>query len=116
MAAPPRAVVALIDEARCIGCARCIEACPFDAIVGARGRMHTVVVPWCSGCELCLPPCPVDCIAPVPAPEWTDAERRAAAQRVRARKQRLLRRRVQPSAGAAERRAVLAEVLRGRRP
>ena len=55
-------VAALIDEARCIGCMLCIEACPVDAIVGAAKRMHTVLTGSCTGCELCLPPCPVDCI------------------------------------------------------
>ena len=63
--------VALIDEARCIGCTLCIQACPVDAIVGAHQLMHTVVEPWCIGCALCLPPCPVDCI--VPDPEWSPA-------------------------------------------
>lgn len=58
---PPR--VALIDEAACIGCTKCIQACPVDAIVGASRRMHTVIAGWCTGCELCVPPCPVDCIA-----------------------------------------------------
>ena len=62
-----RARVALIDEARCIGCTRCIDACPVDAIVGASGLMHTVVTKLCIGCDLCLPPCPVDCIDMVPA-------------------------------------------------
>jgi electron transport complex protein RnfB len=52
-----RATVVLIDEPRCIGCARCIDACPVDAIVGARGFMHTVVAELCTGCDLCLPPC-----------------------------------------------------------
>jgi Na+-translocating ferredoxin:NAD+ oxidoreductase subunit B len=61
---PPR--VAVIDEARCIGCTRCLPACPVDAIVGASRSMHTVIAPQCTGCELCLPPCPVDCIAMVP--------------------------------------------------
>ena len=61
-------LVALIDESRCIGCARCLPACPVDAIVGAQRRMHTVIIGQCTGCELCLPPCPVDCIAMVPAP------------------------------------------------
>jgi electron transport complex protein RnfB len=64
--APPR--VALIDEKACIGCARCIDDCPTDAIVGARKRMHTVIAEDCSGCELCLPCCPVDCIHMVPVP------------------------------------------------
>jgi electron transport complex protein RnfB len=55
-------MVALIDEARCIGCALCLQACPTDAIVGAAKQMHTVLTEHCTGCELCLPPCPVDCI------------------------------------------------------
>ena len=58
---PP--AVARIDEAVCIGCTLCIQACPVDAIVGAANLMHTVIAAECSGCELCLPPCPVDCIA-----------------------------------------------------
>ena len=56
---------AVIDEAACIGCNRCAEACPVDAIVGLPQRMHTVVAAHCTGCELCLPPCPVDCITMV---------------------------------------------------
>lgn len=63
--APPR--VALIDEDVCIGCTKCIQACPVDAIVGASKSMHTVVADLCTGCELCVAPCPVDCIAMVPA-------------------------------------------------
>lgn len=57
----PRSVV-YIDEAWCIGCTLCIEACPVDAIVGANKQMHTVIEPYCTGCDLCLPVCPVDCI------------------------------------------------------
>jgi electron transport complex protein RnfB len=59
--------VAFIDESRCIGCARCLPACPVDAIVGAKRMMHTVIAGHCTGCELCLPPCPVDCIVLRPA-------------------------------------------------
>jgi electron transport complex protein RnfB len=59
--------VALIDETACIGCAKCLDACPVDAIIGARKRMHTVLTDWCTGCERCLPPCPVDCIRMLPA-------------------------------------------------
>jgi electron transport complex protein RnfB len=55
-------VVAWIEEAACIGCAKCIQACPVDAIIGAAKFMHTVVSQHCTGCELCIPPCPVDCI------------------------------------------------------
>jgi Na+-translocating ferredoxin:NAD+ oxidoreductase subunit B len=84
-------IVAVIDEQLCIGCYKCIQACPVDAIVGAPKRMHTVIAAECSGCELCLPPCPVDCIrlearpAQLPAPEaqaplW---RRRHAARKTR---------------------------------
>ena len=58
---PPR--VAVIDEETCIGCTKCIQACPVDAIAGASKLMPTVIASWCTGCELCIPPCPVDCIA-----------------------------------------------------
>ncbi|MCC4604597.1 Rnf electron transport complex subunit RnfB [Xanthomonas campestris pv. badrii] len=57
------AQVAWIVEADCIGCTKCIQACPVDAIVGGAKHMHTVIAPLCTGCELCLPACPVDCIA-----------------------------------------------------
>ncbi|MCD0247039.1 Rnf electron transport complex subunit RnfB [Xanthomonas melonis] len=57
---PPQ--VAWIVEADCIGCTKCIQACPVDAIVGGAKHMHTVIAPLCTGCELCLPACPVDCI------------------------------------------------------
>ena len=56
------AQVAVIVEADCIGCTKCIQACPVDAIVGAAKHMHTVIEPLCTGCELCIPACPVDCI------------------------------------------------------
>src|SRR5688572_25503431 len=66
--------VAVIEEAACIGCTKCIQACPVDAIVGASKRMHTVIASWCTGCELCLPPCPVDCIALVAVPALPDPD------------------------------------------
>ena len=62
----PRAL-AVIDEAWCIGCTLCIEACPVDAIIGTNKHMHTVIEADCTGCELCVPVCPVDCISLVPA-------------------------------------------------
>lgn len=55
-------MLAVIDEARCIGCTLCIQACPVDAILGAAKHMHTVIADECTGCELCVAPCPVDCI------------------------------------------------------
>jgi electron transport complex protein RnfB len=63
---PP--AVAIINEQACIGCARCLTACPVDAIIGAPRFMHTVIASECTGCDLCLEPCPVDCITLVPAP------------------------------------------------
>ena len=84
--------VARIDETTCIGCTLCIDACPFDAIVGAAKRMHTVLPALCTGCALCLPPCPVDCIDMVPAGRaWSLADARAADARNAARNLRLAR-------------------------
>ena len=57
------ALVAVIDEAQCIGCTHCRKACPVDAITGAHHFMHTVIAAECTGCELCVSPCPVDCIS-----------------------------------------------------
>lgn len=58
--------VAFIREAECIGCTKCIQACPVDAIVGAAKHMHTVIESECTGCDLCVEPCPVDCIDMLP--------------------------------------------------
>ncbi len=58
--------VAFIREAECIGCTKCIQACPVDAIVGAAKLMHTVIADECTGCDLCVEPCPVDCIDMLP--------------------------------------------------
>ncbi|MCP3674488.1 MAG: electron transport complex subunit RsxB [Gammaproteobacteria bacterium] len=66
--------VAFIRENECIGCTKCIQACPVDAIVGAAKFMHTVIEDECTGCDLCIPPCPVDCIdikvIPITARNW----------------------------------------------
>mgnify|MGYP003896231579 FL=1 len=61
--------VAFIREAECIGCTKCVVACPVDAILGAAKQMHTVIVSECTGCDLCLEPCPVDCIDMIPEQE-----------------------------------------------
>ena len=66
---------AVIDEPACIGCRKCLDVCPVDAILGARKLMHSVLDAECNGCALCLPACPVDCIALVPVenPTRTDS-------------------------------------------
>ena len=58
--------VAYIREDECIGCTKCIQACPVDAILGAGKLMHTVIAKDCTGCDLCVEPCPVDCIDMIP--------------------------------------------------
>ncbi len=99
--------VALIDEARCIGCTLCIRACPVDAIVGAPKLMHTVVTELCSGCDLCVLPCPVDCIDMVPATladaTWDRARADAARERFERRRSRLERERRERAKRMAER-------------
>jgi electron transport complex protein RnfB len=101
--APPR--VAVVDESRCIGCAKCLPPCPVDAIIGAPRFLHTVVAELCTGCELCIAPCPVDCITMIDAAAATRPQGPPAAQDNRSRyhaHQARLRRR------AAERDALLA--------
>lgn len=65
-------MLAVIREDQCIGCTKCIQACPVDAILGSAKHMHTVIGDECTGCELCLPPCPVDCIDMVVIPETVE--------------------------------------------
>lgn len=103
----PRSV-AVIDEAWCIGCTLCIEACPTDAILGSNKRMHTVIERYCTGCELCVPVCPVDCIALENVTgersgwhAWSQAQADEALARYRARKDRLAREEGQQAARLA---------------
>ena len=83
--------LAHIREAECIGCSKCIQACPVDAIIGASKRMHTVLAALCTGCELCVAPCPVDCIELLPhiRTRMSAMESDVARARHRARLQRL---------------------------
>lgn len=85
--------VAKIDEDICIGCTKCIQVCPFDAILGANKQMHVVLTELCVGCDLCLPPCPVDAISLVETSLALSPKERAkkAKHRFQARKQRLAR-------------------------
>ena len=104
---PPQ--VAVIDTATCIGCAKCLPACPVDAILGARKQLHVVVVAECNGCELCLAPCPVDCIRMVATGEpllaTSELARRAGHYRLRheAHRQRRDRRESERAAALAAR-------------
>jgi electron transport complex protein RnfB len=103
----PRAV-AFIDEALCIGCTLCIQACPVDAILGAAKQMHTIIPALCTGCDLCVPACPVDCIVMYPVTEntgwdaWSQAEADAARARHDLRKIHLQRERDENDARLAE--------------
>ena len=90
-------MVAVIDEAWCIGCTLCIKACPTDAILGSNKVMHTVIESACTGCDLCLPVCPVDCIEMVPISgektgwtAWSDVLATQARQRYESRQIRLV--------------------------
>lgn len=90
---PKPPMVALIDEAQCIGCTFCIRACPVDAIVGAAKHMHTILTELCTGCERCLAPCPMDCISMVPLPApVTPEQQQQKANDARARYHRRQRR------------------------
>jgi electron transport complex protein RnfB len=80
---PPQ--IAFIREAECIGCTKCIQACPVDAIVGAAKQMHTVIIDECTGCELCVVPCPVDCIDILPLVEPAASAQRQHADQFRER-------------------------------
>ena len=91
-------LLAVIDEAWCIGCTLCIKACPVDCILGASKAMHTVIDDQCTGCELCVPVCPVDCISLVPVTgertgwqAWSPAQAEDARLRYRATEQRRAR-------------------------
>jgi Na+-translocating ferredoxin:NAD+ oxidoreductase subunit B len=83
--------VVKIDPEYCIGCTKCIRACPVDAIIGANKRMHTVISELCTGCELCIPPCPTDCISLEPRnePNWGSKDAQAARRRYLMREARL---------------------------
>lgn len=69
----PARMLAVIDESSCIGCTKCIQACPVDAIVGATRAMHTVISELCTGCNLCVAPCPTQCITLRPVAETTES-------------------------------------------
>lgn len=106
--AKPRQLARIV-EADCIGCTKCIQACPVDAIVGAAKHMHTVIDDRCTGCELCVPACPVDCIAldPMPQPQQDQAHADAARNRFNQREARMARQRAEREERLARRKAAI---------
>jgi Na+-translocating ferredoxin:NAD+ oxidoreductase subunit B len=84
---PP--ATAIIREEECIGCTKCIQACPIDAIIGTAKQMHVILSDECTGCGLCVEPCPVDCIdiKPLTTPAYDPV---IAKQRHEARAERLI--------------------------
>lgn len=122
----PQRIKAIIREDECIGCTKCISACPVDAIIGSGKVMHSIMADLCTGCELCLPPCPVDCIdlvpdlSPLPTIEQRQLEQDDLRERYKAhllrdqirRDQRISSRPItQASASAAELQAILGDAL-----
>jgi electron transport complex protein RnfB len=101
--------LARIVEADCIGCTKCIQACPVDAIVGAAKLMHTVIADDCTGCELCVPACPVDCIVllPMPTAQIDPAHADAAREHFQRRESRLARQHAERERELAARKAAV---------
>jgi len=103
-------MLARVVEADCIGCTKCIQACPVDAIVGAAKLMHTVLPDHCTGCELCVPACPVDCIVlePMPLAQVEDPlQADASRAHFQRREARLARERAEREAELAARKAAV---------
>lgn len=115
--------VAVIDEAHCIGCTLCIQACPVDAIVGAAKQMHTVLPDLCTGCDLCVAPCPVDCIEMVNVSgnktgwdAWSPEQAAAARARHDLRAARLIRDKAENDERLAAKAALKLKALNAEAP
>lgn len=115
--------VAVIVEKDCIGCTKCIQACPVDAILGAAKQMHTVIASECTGCELCVAPCPMDCIVMEPVKVGVGKSEIAAkafetnkADRARSRRKAQLARKAREEAEKAERARRKKAMLEKKKP
>ena len=111
-------LVAFIREAECIGCTKCIDACPVDAILGSAKHMHTVIAAECIGCKLCVSPCPIDCIDMITLPslQQNSMERKCYTEHVknrfRARKKRLIQKTQETiSKNVTERKKYIADAI-----
>ena len=99
---------AIIRESECIGCTKCIQVCPVDAIVGSAKHMHSIISHECTGCGLCVAPCPVDCIdiSPLDAPKY---DKDLARQKFNERKIRLLKEAQEKEKTYREKRLIAAQ-------
>ncbi len=100
--------LAIIYEDECIGCTKCIKACPVDAIVGTAKRMHTIISQECTGCGLCIPPCPMDCIGMLPLTQ-KQFKPNIARERYNARQQRIAQHQ-QPANNNSKKTAIKLEI------
>ena len=67
-------LAAIIDTETCIGCTRCAQVCPYNAIQGEPQEAHSVIEAACMGCGTCAPECPTDSIT---MPGFTDDQIKA---------------------------------------
>ncbi|MCK5898217.1 MAG: RnfABCDGE type electron transport complex subunit B [Methylococcales bacterium] len=104
--------VAIIIEEDCIGCTKCLDACPVDAILGVSKQMHTVIASECTGCELCVPPCPVDCIEIQPTKKKYSSA--LAKQRYEAKQQRLITIKANKKIQANKQKSALMAMMKAR--
>ena len=109
-------LVAVINEAECIGCTKCIPPCPVDAIIGAAKQMHSIISQQCTGCELCVAPCPVNCISmqPSPLPAWNKDDAEQARRRYEARNQRLAKQEAEKTARQERQKQQLAQLKKAK--
>jgi H+/Na+-translocating ferredoxin:NAD+ oxidoreductase subunit B len=105
-------LVAVINEADCIGCTKCLPPCPTDAILGSSKHMHTVIEAECTGCELCIAPCPVNCISmqPAPNPNWTLEDANHSRIRYQAKNLRLAKQETEKAERLIRQKQLLAKI------
>jgi len=105
-------LVAIINEADCIGCTKCMPPCPTDAILGASKLMHTVIAAECTGCELCVEHCPVNCIRMQPADDqtWTEEDAERSRRRYQTKNLRLAKQEAEKAERLERQKRLLAKI------